>query len=276
MTVTTFYYYNALMHSPSAPDSYHKKYVDSLSPDEREAYEKARRSGELVGRFGAMAEVNKELTRKKFEAEWRADHDQLTGLLTKPKLKEIVNKRIKEASKTPGKFGLFFADLTNFKKANDVLGHERVDKLLAGFGDRLARTLRTEKPGQEVHLAPKRPDGPDYIAYQRKLGHDDETAARYGGDEFAGLVDLTDPQESEVELSPEDRLTRVGDRVQRAFLDFIAEQEPAVRGLGLDLSIGGAVWGEGMTTEDLFTAADKNMTAHKEEQHKMYGSYRPN
>lgn len=68
------------------------------------------------------------------------NHDGLTGLYNRYRFKELVEEQI--ANKIPGAFVIL--DMDNFKKVNDMYGHQRGDAvlikladLLNGFGDEL-------------------------------------------------------------------------------------------------------------------------------------------
>jgi diguanylate cyclase (GGDEF)-like protein len=90
----------------------------------------------------------------------RAFHDALTGLPNRA----LFNQRAEQAVASihpPGHVvGIIFLDLDGFKKANDTLGHGAGDELLIEVGRRLQALIR-----------------------------DHDTAARFGGDEFAILLE---------------------------------------------------------------------------------------
>ena len=92
-------------------------------------------------------------------AEYRAQHDALTGLPNRTLFHDRVNMAIAHARRSGGHFGVLFLDLDRFKNVNDSLGHDVGNLLLQGVGDRLRRTLREE-----------------------------DTVARMGGDEFTVLL----------------------------------------------------------------------------------------
>ena len=88
------------------------------------------------------------------DAEFRANHDVLTGLANRA----FFNKRLEEAlnSRDGSSIALLALDLDRFKQVNDTLGHEAGDQLLREVGARL-----TPLVGER------------------------DTVARLGGDEFA-------------------------------------------------------------------------------------------
>jgi Amt family ammonium transporter len=101
--------------------------------------------------------------RKQVEAKLQHDamHDGLTGLpnraLFLDRLKLALNRRTRRRDLS---CGVFFVDLDRFKEINDTLGHAAGDLVLVTVADRLRGALRPQ-----------------------------DTAARFGGDEFAVLVD---------------------------------------------------------------------------------------
>ena len=89
-----------------------------------------------------------------------ANYDQLTGLPNRRLFHEQLKLILKRAETRGKKVALIFADLTNFNRINDTLGHTAGDKLLKTVADRLLKMA-----------APK-----DFVA-------------RIGGDEFTLIVE---------------------------------------------------------------------------------------
>ena len=90
-----------------------------------------------------------------------ANYDMLTGLPNRKLFLERLSRSIARARRHPDYgFAVFFIDANNFKLVNDSLGHQLGDDVLREIGARLQRTFR------EL-----------------------DTVARFGGDEFAVLVD---------------------------------------------------------------------------------------
>ncbi|NOZ67843.1 MAG: diguanylate cyclase, partial [Deferribacteres bacterium] len=109
--------------------------------------------------------------RKKTEEQLHYDafHDSLTGLPNRALFMDRLEHAVdREKRNRDYLFAVLFIDMDRFKVLNDSLGHTAGDKLLVAVSQRLAESLR---PG--------------------------DTVARFGGDEFAVLLeDLKDREEA--------------------------------------------------------------------------------
>ena len=108
--------------------------------------------------------------RKAFEEqlEHQAFHDPVTQLANRPLLNERVRHALARARRENNALAVIFLDLDDFKTINDSLGHAAGDQVLLEVAKRLATSIRVS-----------------------------DTAARFGGDEFAILLeDPTGPQEA--------------------------------------------------------------------------------
>jgi diguanylate cyclase (GGDEF)-like protein/PAS domain S-box-containing protein len=100
--------------------------------------------------------------RKQFEDQLahQAFHDPVTSLANRALFADRVEHSIKRASRGGPAIGVMFIDLDDFKTVNDSLGHAAGDSVLQEVARRLQNAVR---PG--------------------------DTVARFGGDEFAVLLD---------------------------------------------------------------------------------------
>ena len=95
-------------------------------------------------------------------AEAKARIDELTGLLNRRTLDEMIDDEISRHSRYGGVFSLAILDLDSFKTYNDTYGHPEGDILLRQVGQVIKGAIRTA-----------------------------DRAFRYGGDEFAILLPQT-------------------------------------------------------------------------------------
>jgi diguanylate cyclase (GGDEF)-like protein len=99
---------------------------------------------------------------KTLEAMYLAFHDSLTGLASRALFLDRLQHGLSGAQRAKTTLGLLFIDLDRFKMVNDTLGHGAGDELLVQVADRVRGCLRIS-----------------------------DTAARFGGDEFAVLLQDT-------------------------------------------------------------------------------------
>jgi len=110
----------------------------------------------------------------------QAFHDPLTGLPNRALFMNRLGHALSRMERAGKAAAVLFLDLDNFKLVNDSLGHEAGDRLLVAVAERLRECLRAE-----------------------------DTAARFGGDEFTVLLeDVTDARDA----------VRAADKITRALL----------------------------------------------------------
>ena len=97
-------------------------------------------------------------------------HDPLTELANRRTFTELVRRMV--SRREGAGLGLLYLDLDDFKAVNDSLGHAAGDELLVAIADRLRGALRVQ-----------------------------DVAARFGGDEFAVLLDGVDSEQQAREIA---------------------------------------------------------------------------
>jgi len=83
-----------------------------------------------------------ELNEQKKLSDYRASHDDLTGLPDRSLLMDRLRQTIKQAKRHHNKAAVLFIDLDNFKPVNDTYGHKDGDKVLKTIADRFKKHLR--------------------------------------------------------------------------------------------------------------------------------------
>lgn len=116
----------------------------------------------LLEELATQIAVSVENARLYAKVEEKARTDELTGLLNRRSLDELIISEISRHSRYGGVFSLIILDLDSFKDFNDSFGHLAGDKLLKQVGSIIKKTIRTA-----------------------------DQAFRYGGDEFAILLPQT-------------------------------------------------------------------------------------
>jgi len=158
--------------------------------------------------------------RHELEAKLRRDalHDALTDLANRVLLMDRITHALDVSQRHPGHVGLLFIDLDDFKDVNDAAGHVAGDMVLTVVADRLRKTVRAS-----------------------------DTVARFGGDEFAVLID-----ECESLRGPELLASKI--------CDAVAEPIVAAGSIyQVRASIGVALSRDGDVGKDLVTRADQAM-----------------
>lgn len=129
--------------------------------------------GNMSGILGAYTDITylrnieEELENQKNILSYQAYHDELTNLPNRTLFNDRLEHALAEAKRNKTKVALLFIDLDHFKEINDSLGHIVGDEILKIIAKRFRNTVRKQ-----------------------------DTIARFGGDEFAMLVeDLNEEQD---------------------------------------------------------------------------------
>jgi diguanylate cyclase (GGDEF)-like protein/PAS domain S-box-containing protein len=133
--------------------------------------------GAIIGTWGFSRDVTAQIDAERALVH-NALHDVVTGLTNRVALMDRLAPALIGLERRPGRVGLLFVDLDNFKDINDSLGHDAGDRVLVEIGRRLTRAARRV-----------------------------DTVARLGGDEFVILG---------AELTDDDDPRLISDRVVRA------------------------------------------------------------
>lgn len=129
--------------------------------------------GELLRAFGRMSEG---IERHDREVRRMAYTDALTGLSNRLAFRQSLDLRLEAARDCGGQLALLFADIDDFKRVNDTLGHEAGDQVLLQFAARIGAAVSD-------------------------IGGEDAVLARFGGDEFVMLVGTGKAQAASARLA---------------------------------------------------------------------------
>lgn len=156
----------------------------------------------------------------------RARHDaltdELTGLPNRRLFDAALAGRLENMSRYGWRFGLLIVDIDHFKGVNDRYGHAFGDAVLVGIG----KTLRGAVRGGDI-------------------------VARWGGEEFAVLVESSDDA----------GLSDTAERIRA----LVAQSEVRLAGVQhkVHVSVGGALACPDDSAEDLFARADAALYSAK-------------
>ena len=154
-----------------------KEYIPILSRGQK-IFNSQGRAVRLIGTHVDMSEITKAQERLQHQAE----HDTLTNLPNRLLFIERLEKAIIKAQKSSKKIAILFLDLDHFKEINDSLGHNIGDKLLQDIASILEKSMR--------HC---------------------DTISRFGGDEFAIIIDNIEDESTITTL-----LERIMENINRA------------------------------------------------------------
>lgn len=166
----------SLIKSDTTPDELYKDLWQTLSAGKewRGEIQDRRKTGDAYwasvvispvrhanGEIEHFISIHEDITERKQldEANYLANHDQLTGLANRRSFMDLANRKMLEVQRNNSSAAIVTTDIDNFKSVNDTYGHHVGDEVLCEFSRRLKLAVR---------------------------GHD--VVARMGGEEFAILV----------------------------------------------------------------------------------------
>lgn len=141
--------------------------------------------GELLARIKVQLKIKslQDQLKKSNEMLLELSHtDPLTGLHNRRQMMKILEKEMARSNRTGDTLSLILIDVDNFKKINDVYGHQKGDQVLK----KLAEIFRK-------HLRPY------------------DSVARFGGEEFTLILPSTDSREA----------FRIADRVRQEVAQMV-------------------------------------------------------
>ncbi|MEM8309792.1 diguanylate cyclase, partial [Morganella morganii] len=124
--------------------------------------------GQLTHYVGVFSDLSS-IKRSENELDFLAHHDSLTGLPNRAALSERLEQEVARRHRDGGDLLLAVLDIDHFKRINDSLGHDSGDELLKIVSERIRSVLR-----------------------------DSDVVARFAGDEFCVLADLTQDHEAHI------------------------------------------------------------------------------
>ena len=129
--------------------------------------------GDLVRAFSDM---NDNIARHDRDVRRMAYTDALTGLTNRLAFRESLDHRLMMLRGAGRQLAVLFADIDDFKRVNDTLGHEAGDEVLLQFSNRIRSVVE-------------------------RMGGDESLLARFGGDEFVILIQDGDVRASATRLA---------------------------------------------------------------------------
>lgn len=174
--------------------------------------------------YERLCHLNAQLATSHARLEHLSSHDVATGLPNRTVILAELERAAARSERGTGRFGVLMIDVDFFKRINDQHGHLAGDEVLRQIGGILAGAIGSG-----------------------------ETVGRYGGDEFAAVIEACDPT----------ALAATAERLRRAVSDSTIRYE-ATR-IDVTLTIGGATSrpGVAISADRILATADRALYAAK-------------
>ncbi len=188
-------------------------------------------NNEYLGRVWFFRDVT-DIRKNQQQLQRQAHYDPLTNLPNRNLLLSTIREKVKNKN-AGGRVAVLFIDLDDFKKINDVAGHEEGDECLKEVSSRLHKELRQS-----------------------------DTLGRLGGDEFLLILDSNNKLNFLIDIA---------DRILNLFkLPFNVHNHAYVLGVSMGISLYPQ---DGDTAEELIRKADMAMYKAKQKGKNTYYFY---
>ncbi len=166
-----------------------------------------------------LTRTRRDLTARLLQAEKVAREDELTGLLNRRTLNQVLGREMARAQRTGSRLSLAMIDIDRFRALNDRFGHVVSQRVLLDVSQILKRNFRAA-----------------------------DILLRYGEDEFLAILPETDRREAQIAV----------DRLQTGVAQWNRRNQEFGYTLGLSAGIAQFI-PDASTAESLVEAADAEM-----------------
>lgn len=94
--------------------------------------------------LSAFFKMNEKVHHRTQTLDYKAHHDELTGLENRTKMFDKIQSAIMNSKESNSKAAVLFIDLNKFKQLNDTFGHDAGDLILKETAIRLKNTVRSD------------------------------------------------------------------------------------------------------------------------------------